>query len=341
MHLLFLANLFPKAKLVLPNEVERGLPEQFDFALLNFSLELGSGRHNASMNQVVIQHFELKRVPQAVPGATEHPGHELPPQLTEGDFTLLADRAQDKLVGRGLVTSNQQQLGFLGQARGAFVAPLAQGAQEDAPVEGLDQGQRGLAILAVARRQDNIEYAPVKVAQEVAFEANEPALTGFAKVRPLSPQQSDPPVPDTVTEGNRLTVHKIPPRGGARMGRGRSQQTADGRQQSMHAVEPLLVRGQVRNGRPPIVSNQPIGLFEGGDLEAPLPQGQGQHCGITKLGLGVGRVPPLRPGRLLCQELSDKIVDLSHMVVYPGGHRASSSAGESKVALRFYIPLLD
>lgn len=30
----FLANLFPKAKLVLPNEVERGLPEHFDFVFL-------------------------------------------------------------------------------------------------------------------------------------------------------------------------------------------------------------------------------------------------------------------------------------------------------------------
>jgi hypothetical protein len=47
-------------------------------------------------------------------------------------------------------------------------------------------------------------------------------------------------------------------------------------------------------------------------------------------------VPPLRQGRRLFQELIDKIVDLGHMVVYTGGHRSSSSEGESKVALRFY-----
>jgi len=203
------------------------------------------------------------------------------------------------------------------------------------PVEGLDQGQRRLAIIAVARRKDDIEYAPVNVTQEREFEAKEPALSGFPKVRPLIPQQSDPPVPDTVTEGNRLTVHQIQPRGGARMGRSRSQQPADVRQQSMDTVEPLLIGGQVRKGRPPIVRNQPRGLFEGGHLEDSLQQGKGQHFGLTKLGLGMGRVPPVRQGRRLFQELLDKIGDLGHLVVYTGGQRSSSSAGESKVALRF------
>src|SRR5574341_1039273 len=155
------------------------------------------------MEQVVIQHFELQRVPQAVPGATQYAVHELPPQLTEGGCNLLADLAQDKLVGRSLVTGTQPPLSFLGQARGAVGTPIAQVAPEDAPVERVDQGQCGLAIIAVARRKEDSEYAPVNGAQEVEVEAKEPALSGFPKVRPLIPHQSAPPVPDILTEGKR------------------------------------------------------------------------------------------------------------------------------------------
>src|SRR5574341_2298586 len=229
------------------------------------------------MEQVVIQHFELQRVPQAVPGATQYAVHELPPQLTEGGCNLLADLAQDKLVGRSLVTGTQPPLSFLGQARGAVGTPIAQVAPEDAPVERVDQGQCGLAIIAVARRKEDSEYAPVNGAQEVEVEAKEPALSGFPKVRPLIPHQSAPPVPDILTEGKRLTVPHRQPWGGGRRGRSRRQQRADVRQQSRHAVEPLLRGGQGRKGRPPIGSNQPRGLLEGGDLQDALPQGTSQH----------------------------------------------------------------
>ena len=69
------------------------------------------------MAQIVVQHFELEGIPQACPGAAEHPIDKLAPQLTKGGFDLLAHLAEDEAVSRGAVASNQQHLGLFSQAR--------------------------------------------------------------------------------------------------------------------------------------------------------------------------------------------------------------------------------
>lgn len=54
------------------------------------------------MHQVIVQHFELDGIPQAMPRATKHSVHELAPQLTEGGFdtlSIVASYGTNKSVG--------------------------------------------------------------------------------------------------------------------------------------------------------------------------------------------------------------------------------------------------
>ena len=54
------------------------------------------------MTQVVVQDFELEGIPQATPGAAEHPVHKLAPQQTKGGFDLLSHLTENEAVSRGL-----------------------------------------------------------------------------------------------------------------------------------------------------------------------------------------------------------------------------------------------
>jgi len=87
------------------------------------------------MTQVVVQDFELESIPQARPRAAKHPIDKLAPQLTKGDFHLLADLAEDEAMGRGLITGKQQHVGLVSQVRCALATAIAQIPQGDASVE--------------------------------------------------------------------------------------------------------------------------------------------------------------------------------------------------------------
>lgn len=163
------------------------------------------------MAQIVVQHFELDRIPQAVPRATEDAVHEFPPQLTKGGFHPLAHLTEDEAVGRGLVPSNQQHVGLVSQVRRTLWSAIAQVTQGDASVDCLDQGQSGGAVIPIARRQDDIEDAARNMAQEVEFEAKEPPLTGFPKVRSLVAQQAHPAVADRQAERQGFAVEHVQP----------------------------------------------------------------------------------------------------------------------------------
>jgi len=69
------------------------------------------------MAQIVVQHFELERIPPTVPRATEDVVHELPPPLTKGGFHPLAHLTEGEAVGEGLVPSKQSPVGLVGQVR--------------------------------------------------------------------------------------------------------------------------------------------------------------------------------------------------------------------------------
>ena len=83
------------------------------------------------MHQIGVQHFELDGIPQAVPGAAEHPIRKLAPQLAEGGFNALPHLTEHELVGWGLVAGDQQHLGILHQAGGARQTAIAQITQRD------------------------------------------------------------------------------------------------------------------------------------------------------------------------------------------------------------------
>jgi hypothetical protein len=242
------------------------------------------------MTQIVVQHFELKGIPQARPGAAEHPIDKLAPQLTKGGFDSLPDLAEDEAMSRGLVTGNQQHVSLVRQIRGTAWAAIAQITQCDTPVYRLDQGQSGDAIIVIPRRQDHIEHPSVNVAEQMELETKEPPFAAFSKVRPVVPQQADSPMADGQTERNRFTVHQIQSRHVPGEGTSSGQQSADLRQQVVHPRQPLFVRGQMGKGGVPVLRDQPIGLFERGDFKHPLQQGNRQHFGVAKLRLGVGRV---------------------------------------------------
>jgi len=179
------------------------------------------------MRQVVVQNFELESIPQAYPRTTKHPIDKLAPQLTKGSFYLLAQLTEDEAVSRGAVASNQQHLGLFGQVRGTLGTAIAQITQGDSPIDSLDQSQRGATIIAIARRQDNIEHPSVKVAEERELKAKEPPLTALPKVRALVSQQADPPVPEGQTEGNRFAVDQIQAGSMTSMSTGGGQQSTN------------------------------------------------------------------------------------------------------------------
>lgn len=139
------------------------------------------------MAQIVIQDFELERIPQAAPRATEDAVYELPPQLTKGGFYSLAYLAEDKAVSWGLVPSNQPHVGLFCQLRGTLGAPIPPISQGDAPGDSLHQGQGRCPIIAVAGCQNHIEHATSNMASQMEFEAKESPFTAFSKVRSLVP----------------------------------------------------------------------------------------------------------------------------------------------------------
>jgi len=59
------------------------------------------------MTQIVVQHFELDRIPQAAPRATKDAVHELPPQRAKGGGHPLTHRAENEAVGGRLVSHHQ------------------------------------------------------------------------------------------------------------------------------------------------------------------------------------------------------------------------------------------
>ena len=282
------------------------------------------------MTQVIVQHFELESIPQATPRAAKHPIDKLAPQLTKGGFHLLAHVAEDEAMGGGLVPGNQQHVGLFRQGCGTLRAAIAQIPQGDAPVYGLDQDQGGNTIIAIARRQDNIEDPPVNVAEQMAFETKEPAFAAFPKVGPVLAQQPDPPMPDRLAEGNGLAVPQIQAGGLPRMGTGRGQQPADLGPQMVHARHPLLVGGQLGKGGPPVLGDQPIGLFERGNFKGPLQQGNRQHFGIAEVRLGVRRATPLGEAGMGFQEVVYHTIEFGHLMLYARLHRSSPSGEQSQ-----------
>src|SRR5262245_50840157 len=104
------------------------------------------------MTQIVVQHFELKGIPQACPGAAEHPIDKLAPQLTKGGFNLLPDMAENEARSWGLVTSDQQHIRFFRQIRCAVGTTIAQITQGDPPRQALNQSQGRETISAIPRR---------------------------------------------------------------------------------------------------------------------------------------------------------------------------------------------
>ena len=219
------------------------------------------------MTQVVVQDFELEGIPQATPGAAEHPVHKLAPQQTKGGFDLLPRLTEDETECRGSVTSNQQHVGLFRQVRGTLGTAIAQITQGDTSIYGLDQGQGGGAIIVIPRRQDNIEDSSVNVAEQMELEPKEPPLTALPKIRALVPQQPDPPMVDRLAEGDGFTINQIQSGGLARLSTSGGQQPADLRQQVMHPRQPLFIGGQMGKGRAPVLHHQPIRLFERGDFK--------------------------------------------------------------------------
>jgi hypothetical protein len=240
------------------------------------------------MTQVVEQDFELQRVPQARPGATKHAIDKLPPQFAKGRFDLLPHLTEDKAMRRGLSAGNKQHVGFFRQLGSTGVAPLAQITKSYSSIDALDQRQRRAAVIPIARGQENIEHPSVHMAQQMQFEAKEPAFARFAKVCPVLPQQSDSPMPNGQTQGNGFTIYQIQLRGVPSLGTRRGQQLPNVRPEMVNPREPLLVRTQRRKGRPPVLGDQSIGLFEGGDCQDALQQRNRQHFGITEARLGMG-----------------------------------------------------
>jgi hypothetical protein len=277
------------------------------------------------MTQVVVQHFELNGIPQASPGAAEYPIHKLAPQLTKGGFDLLADLAEDEAMGGSLVTGNQQHLGLFRQGGGTVGATIAQITKSDAPSQALDQDQRGNAIIAIARGQDNIEDPSVNVAEQMELEAKEPPFTALAKVRAFVPQQPHPSMADGQTKGNRFAVQQIQAGGLPRVGTSGGQQSSDLRQEVVHPRQPLFVGGPIGKGSWPVLRDQAIRLFERGDLKHPLQQGNRQHFGITELRLGMRGVPPVGQLRVGFQEFVHKTIEFNHLMLYARIHRSSPS----------------
>ncbi len=119
------------------------------------------------MHQVIEQHLQLDRIPQALPGAAKHPIHKLPPQLAEGGLNALAHLTEHESMLWGPVARNQQHLRVCGQGGRALGATISQVAQRDAAVDRWHQCQGRVAVVPVARRQDEIEYPSTTVAQQM------------------------------------------------------------------------------------------------------------------------------------------------------------------------------
>ena len=98
----------------------------------------------------------------------------------------------------------------------------------------------------------------------------------------------------------------------------------------MQAGHPLVVDRQGWKGRPPVLGDQAIRLFEGGDLKDPLHQREGQHFGVTELGLGMRRTAPVRQARMRFQEIVHKTIDFGHLMLYAGTHRSSPSGEQNQ-----------
>src|SRR4051794_12303333 len=106
--------------------------------------------------------------------------------------------------------------------------------------------------------------------------------------------------------------------------RGR-QQGADRSRERLQTCHPLLVRAEARKSRSIIVSHQPVSLLETGHPETPLEQRDGQHFGISKGRLVMGRLPPVRQRGMGGQEIVDKDVEFGQVMLY-ARHRSRSSA---------------
>src|SRR5262249_49131871 len=100
--------------------------------------------------------------------------------------------------------------------------------------------------------------------------------------------------------------------------------------QVMQPGQPLVVGRQGREGCAPVLGDQAIGLFERGHFQNPLQQRDAQHFGIAKLGLRMGRAAPVSQRRTGFEELIDKTIDFSHLVLYAGPHRSSSSGKQNQ-----------
>jgi hypothetical protein len=135
---------------------------------------------------------------------------------------------------------------------------------------------------------------------------------------------------DRLAEGDRFAVDQIQPSGWTRMGTGSDQQSSDLGHQLVHPRQPLFVRGQLGERRPPILRHQAICLFEGGDFKYSLQQGKRQHFSITELGLGVRRATPLGPSRVSFEEFIHKTIEFDHLLFYIDTHRSSPSGKQNQ-----------
>jgi hypothetical protein len=282
------------------------------------------------MTQIVVQHFELKGIPQACPRAAEHPIDKLAPQLTKGGFNLLPDMAENEAMSGGLVTSDQPHVRFFRQIRCTVGTPRAQITQGDPPRQALNQSQGRETIIAIPRRQDNIEDASVNMAEQMELEPKEPPFTAFPKVRTFIPHQANPPMADGQAEGDGFAINQIQVGGVIGLGTGSEQQSTDLGQQVVHPRQPLFVGGQMAKRGLPVLRHQPIGLFERGNFTYPLQQGNRQHFGIAKLRLGVRRVPPLSQLRVGFEEVVHNTIEFDHLMLYACTHRSSPPGNRIK-----------
>src|SRR3954451_3621308 len=233
------------------------------------------------MTEVVIQHLQLDRAPQPVPGAAVDTVYEAIPQLRKAGLYPLPHAAQQSaspaLWRSTISNSHQQDICLFSEALCQRLPSVTQVGQHHSPFCHKAQGGRRVTIVPVAGRQDSTDNLSPPRDQHVQFEAEEPALAGLSEAGPILTQQSHLAITKRMAKRHRLAVNEIELISLRDVERDPAKQLPDHLLKRMQTPHPLLVGDNVWKGFMPVLPHQKIGPLERGAAQRALQQSDGNY----------------------------------------------------------------
>jgi hypothetical protein len=287
------------------------------------------------MAKIVVEQFQLYRVPQSLPGSAENPINKVMPKLREQRFNPLTHTAVKFSLFGHIPARYQQQFTLICKQLSELWSFIAQISKQYPSIYRLSQFKGWISIIDIAGSQNSIHNAPVDITQGVELKAEEPPRASFAKVCPIFSEQSHTTVTNRLTDRDGLGISKVESDPTSKASR--LKQPAYDRTEPVQASNPLLIRTDEREGRSIVIVDKIIGLLERIYSDTALHQGNCNDLSISEGWFIIRRTPPMSQTRMCFKEVIDKAVDLSHLI-YNGSQMGRPPGVEMGFATSFYTP---